>query len=326
MGSEVEQFHERLATADDRLRECAENPQRNTVEACLKDLIEATEEYVQQRDQACQRLHELAAEQPGGSASQGGLEQALDCEAQHIQAAGAAAQAFDYDADLRHGCRHIIDETSRLLDASHHVREALARTMVGQLHNNPELLDPQAERDTITGALNRVGLDNLLAQWLRNDPQHQRRLAAGLVDLDQFGRINTEYGQRLGDRVLRAAAQILQGECPGDGEVARLCSHTFVVLLPEADTRTAVDLIERARQTIEHARLEYRQTEIRVTASCAITEFRADDSPATFLMRLDATLMEAKRYGRNRSFVQEGEYPTPVIPPTLSVAERTIAL
>jgi hypothetical protein len=36
--------------------------------------------------------------------------------------------------------------------------------------------------------------------------------------------------------------------------------------------------------------------------------------------------MEAKRYGRNRSFVQEGEYPTPVIPPTLSVAERTIAL
>jgi diguanylate cyclase (GGDEF)-like protein len=105
-----------------------------------------------------------------------------------------------------------------------------------------------------------------------------------------------------------------------------LCSHTFVVLLPNADARTAIDLIERARQTIERTRLEYRQTEIRLTASCAITEFRPDDSPATFLMRLDATLMEAKRYGRNRSFVQEGEYPTPVIPPTLSVAERTIAL
>jgi hypothetical protein len=32
-------------------------------------------------------------------------------------------------------------------------------------------------------------------------------------------------------------------------------------------------------------------------------------------------LHEAKRYGRNRTFVFEGKYPTPVVPPSFSLDE-----
>ena len=41
---------------------------------------------------------------------------------------------------------------------------------------------------------------------------------------------------------------------------------------------------------------------------------------------IGTTLAEAKRYGRNRTFVHEGEYPTPVVPPNLSLSEKQLDL
>jgi hypothetical protein len=37
------------------------------------------------------------------------------------------------------------------------------------------------------------------------------------------------------------------------------------------------------------------------------------------LLRAESALREAKRYGHNRTFVHEGKYPTPVIPPEIQV-------
>ncbi len=52
----------------------------------------------------------------------------------------------------------------------------------------------------------------------------------------------------------------------------------------------------------------------------------ADDTPDTLLERVRTTAKEAKRYGRNRTFLYEGQYPTPVVPPNLSLPEKQIPL
>ena len=50
-----------------------------------------------------------------------------------------------------------------------------------------------------------------------------------------------------------------------------------------------------------------------------LTRASNDDSPSSMLLRAEAALREAKRYGHNRTFMQEGKYPTPVVPPELTI-------
>ena len=50
-----------------------------------------------------------------------------------------------------------------------------------------------------------------------------------------------------------------------------------------------------------------------------VTRAGNDDSLSTMLLRVEAALREAKRYGHNRTFTHEGKYPTPVVPPELKI-------
>jgi hypothetical protein len=57
-----------------------------------------------------------------------------------------------------------------------------------------------------------------------------------------------------------------------------------------------------------------------------LTESLADDTANSLFARVELALHEAKRYGRNRTFIYEGQYPTPVVPPNFSLSEKRIDL
>ncbi len=50
-----------------------------------------------------------------------------------------------------------------------------------------------------------------------------------------------------------------------------------------------------------------------------LTRANHEDSPSSVLLRAEAALREAKRYGHNRTFLHEGKYPTPVVPPEIPI-------
>ena len=56
----------------------------------------------------------------------------------------------------------------------------------------------------------------------------------------------------------------------------------------------------------------------------AVTEAVADDTTASLLGRAETALDAAKRYGHNRTFAHGGKFPTPVIPPEMTVEEKRI--
>ncbi len=70
---------------------------------------------------------------------------------------------------------------------------------------------------------------------------------------------------------------------------------------------------------IENAHFEHKDFDIRITVSCALTRAHNEDSPSSVLLRVEAALREAKRYGHNRTFLHEGKYPTPVVPPDIEI-------
>jgi len=320
--SEVEQYHVQMATIDEQLRQCAISPQRDTVEACLQELLAATEEYVKKRDAAQRRVQQATAESARQKAPYDAVDAAIGQETRQIEATTAAVAAFDYRSDLSDGCRQLVEQTDLLLETNLALRNTLAETVDGQAASP----DSNANQEADAGTLDRAAVGSVLAGWCAGDLSSPRHMSAALVDLDQFALINRRYGHALGDRILKEVATMLLAERTGQTQVSRFQDNTFLVLFSGTDARSAANSIERFRQTVERTQFRRRETEIRFTLSGAVAELRAGDTPESLLARLKATLTLAKRYGRNRCFLHEGEFPSPVIPPAFALAEREMLL
>jgi diguanylate cyclase (GGDEF)-like protein/PAS domain S-box-containing protein len=87
-----------------------------------------------------------------------------------------------------------------------------------------------AEHDSLTGLLNRTGLEKYL-----NDASAARgRYAAALfIDLDRFKVINDAHGHRTGDAILREVARRIRSAMNRSYVVARIGGDEFIVLMRE---------------------------------------------------------------------------------------------
>lgn len=75
-------------------------------------------------------------------------------------------------------------------------------------------------------------------------------LAALMVDLDHFKKINDTHGHAVGDVVLREAASRMAGAVRSDDLIARCGGEEFAVLLPRTNCEVALAIAERLRQGV----------------------------------------------------------------------------
>jgi diguanylate cyclase (GGDEF)-like protein len=121
-------------------------------------------------------------------------------------------------------------------------------------------------------------------------------------------------------------ARILDEEIRGEDRLARFSGQRFVALLPDTGPHNAAALAERLRQRIESCTFQFGELNLNITVSCGATEARSKDDIGTLLERLGEATREAKQSGRNRTCVHDGKIVSPVLPPSLRFAERTMAL
>ena len=326
--AEVEQYQGQLDRADAELRSQAESPDGDSIRTCLQSLLEAGREYAEQREQARARLHDCWGEQPEFGLVNEHLHGAVGRQDAQIESTERAIAAFPYTTDLSGGCRVMIDETARLMDANLLVRDTLDEAGAAAARSDQRLadLEPARRVDALTGADSRAALGRTLLEWMDDRAEHVDTLAVAVLDIDNFSQVNRRFGHAVGNLVLQAIGKLLVAEQRGGARFSRVSGERFVLLLPNVDLREATNGVERLRQIVELARFEYKSEEIRTTVSCGVAEATGDDTPDTILARAEATLMEAKRYGRNRTFLHEGKYPTPVVPPKFSLEPRHMTL
>jgi diguanylate cyclase (GGDEF)-like protein/PAS domain S-box-containing protein len=157
-----------------------------------------------------------------------------------------------------------------------------------------------AYHDTLTGLPNRRLLDDRLRQALHLAQRRDRRVAAMVVDLDDFKRVNDELGHRAGDAVLRDAAARLAGCVRKADTLARQGGDEFVIVIPDlaqdTDCGVVADKILRALEP--PFRTDGR--EFRIGASIGISIYPADAGDGDALLRnADAAMYRAKQSGRN---------------------------
>ena len=160
-------------------------------------------------------------------------------------------------------------------------------------------LDTAANRDPLTGALNRRGFDELVrAARVRAVPGEGAMLL--VIDLDRFKAVNDTHGHAMGDAVLMQTCQRLQGELRGGDVLGRFGGEEFVVFVPSVDRDQAGAVAARLQAAVGARPFEVDGTMLAVTASAGAWWFDDEEELEMVFEIADALLYQAKDGGRNR--------------------------
>lgn len=162
-----------------------------------------------------------------------------------------------------------------------------------------KILEEQATRDPLTGAINRRQLDHELRITLHRHQKTGAPFAVMLLDLDHFKHINDNFGHERGDQVLAGLGALLLKRLRTTDVVARVGGEEFLILLREAAPQDALDLAHALREAIETAHLAGEN--VACTCSIGLVHVKNLESPIEELLKLaDDALYQAKTGGRNR--------------------------
>ncbi|MCP5335743.1 MAG: GGDEF domain-containing protein [Oceanospirillaceae bacterium] len=180
--------------------------------------------------------------------------------------------------------------------------EALMSSLVYPLRNAMRYTAAieQAYKDPLTGAGNRIALDDALPREVELARRLKYGLGVVMLDLDHFKHINDEFGHPMGDQVLKLAAERMRESIRQSDMLLRYGGEEFCVLINNADIGSARLVAERIRMGIERLCIESDQGIIRPTVSCGLALLEGGDSGESLLARADRALYQAKQSGRNK--------------------------
>lgn len=163
-------------------------------------------------------------------------------------------------------------------------------------------LEQQSIQDSLTGVLNRKGLEDVCARLFPAEGDHGGALL--LIDLDHFKEINDKHGHDCGDRVLKNVAHLLRLNTREGDVLARWGGEEFVLLcsgmpLPRAKSLAAKICTLMALTVVDD------DLGLIVTASVGVAMVNSGDTFEEVFKRADIALYQAKSTGRNRWCVEQ---------------------
>ncbi len=154
--------------------------------------------------------------------------------------------------------------------------------------------------DTLTGLANRRALRRELPRILARAQRHDRVVALGLIDLDDFKPVNDTFGHGAGDRLLCELAARLGARLRAGDLLVRLGGDEFVVVFEDLDAASAVEQLEHALQRLHEAvatpfALGGRDAaEVSMTMGVALYPQDARD-PDALIRQADAAMYQCKQ-------------------------------
>ena len=190
--------------------------------------------------------------------------------------------------------------------AAEHARAGALQSRVLGLEAELRRLSDEVSTDALTQVANRRGLarafDQETARVLR-DGVDEAPLAVGLIDIDNFKKLNDSLGHAAGDVALQSlAARVKEWLRPVD-HIARFGGEEFVLLLPATPVADAQQILTRLQRRLSASLFMHEGQEVFVTFSAGVTGWRPGETVEAALARADEGLYEAKRTGKNRTCI-----------------------
>jgi diguanylate cyclase (GGDEF)-like protein len=178
--------------------------------------------------------------------------------------------------------------------AAYRLNAMLVQTMRSERENGR-----RARQDTLTGLLNRAGLEDIITR--RADGTNSGATLF-YIDLDGFKAINDTFGHAAGDQLLVEVSQLMRQVTPATDVVARIGGDEFIVLADQMNPDTACQTAQRLIDTLSLTPFLLNDTNVSVAASVGISirSGRLSDLSA-LMLEADKALYDAKLTGRSRA-------------------------
>jgi diguanylate cyclase (GGDEF)-like protein len=156
-----------------------------------------------------------------------------------------------------------------------------------------------AYRDGLTGVFNRRYFESRLIDEVTRAARYGGGVSVLMIDLDNFKKINDEFGHMLGDDVLRAVSASFVRHLRKVDVVCRYGGEEFAVILPATQGASGAAVAEKLRRAVANS--EFPGVPYSVTVSVGVAEFPTNGITRDDIVgAADAALYDAKDAGRNQ--------------------------
>ncbi len=163
--------------------------------------------------------------------------------------------------------------------------------------------------DGMTGIFNRKAFDSHISTLVEKNSVTRAPFSLLMLDIDNFKKVNDDYGHRTGDRVILAIIGKCRQSIRGEDFFARYGGEEFVIILPGASLKNASKRAEHICKSIASTRHYLDDAAgsptLSVTVSIGVSSLQKGDTVATVTARADKALYAAKRNGKNCVFSEK---------------------
>lgn len=164
------------------------------------------------------------------------------------------------------------------------------------------------ERDGLTGLLNRLDFEERLHRILNHNFGANRRtdapnqLCIAIFDIDNFKKVNDDFGHLFGDEVLVHLSQLMNRSFRNQDLICRYGGEEFAIALNGVDIDTAVTILSRFREAVQ----AYQVPQVgSVTISVGVVQVTEKGLLTSIIDKADKALYYAKENGRNQVHAYE---------------------
>ncbi|MEY8875411.1 MAG: diguanylate cyclase, partial [Leptothrix sp. (in: b-proteobacteria)] len=220
-------------------------------------------------------------------------------EADSIEGLAGVVREMVEETRTVHG---LVSQTTQRLHDEHERASAMAQR-VQDLEGQLRQLSLEVSTDQLTQVANRRGLITFFDIERARVEREAVPLAVGILDIDNFKRLNDTLGHQTGDEALKfLSRRVVEMLRPTD-TLARYGGEEFVVLLPATPADEAQQVLTRLQRALSVELFMHEGKQSFVTFSAGVTLYRLGEVIETALTRADEALYEAKRTGKNRTCI-----------------------
>lgn len=168
--------------------------------------------------------------------------------------------------------------------------------LVTELEKTNLLLEKSSITDKLTGLYNRVKIDNSLQENISIFKRYGNPFSVILLDIDDFKKVNDEYGHLVGDNVLKEFSILLQKSIRSADILGRWGGEEFLIILPQTDDKSAFELANKLKDTLH----QHTFSKVgNVNGSFGVSQIHFNDTMNDIVNRTDLALYHSKKKGKN---------------------------
>lgn len=285
VGKGQRDFSDFLKVLDERL---------SKVQDFLLESQALDEKWKSQNEQFDQTMRTQVDEMSQSVGNAVNIDQLKDSISTHLDKISSAVDQHAGDAEAHHQAKEqevlaLREKIATLEEETKYIRKRLKEER------------DKALRDALTELPNREAYDERFDLELERYKRYKNPATLVVADIDFFKSVNDNYGHLAGDKVLQIMAKEVRKRIRATDFVARYGGEEFVILLPETDLETALQVIDKVREMVSRLPFHFRDERIQITMSFGLASFEEGIGQDVLFERADAALYKAKENGRNRA-------------------------